>query len=111
MFLYNACVPNNLIAGVEIDLDGSGKACKLTKADFNTLSKQLNADKNADIRQALIETNGLPNYDVVAAMSESNDDASLSRRDRAMLSIQLLSRSTANALRKLFSQKEKQAAW
>ena len=79
------------------------------KSDFIALQKQLNAEKNGDIRKKLEETNGLPNLRLIGEDEESVDG--LSRRDSTLPSIELLSRPTANALRQLFDHKEKQAAW
>ena len=65
--------------------------------------------------------NGLPNLSLLTTKHndanvqklelEDKDQKTTYRRDMILPSIQLLSRATANALRQLFDQKEKQAAW
>ena len=94
---------------MEIEKEESGKPCRLNKADFVALQKQVNADKNIEIRQKLEETNGLPNLSLIT--EGNSEQIGPSRRDSILPSIELLSRSTANALRQLFDHKEKQAAW
>ena len=110
-----------LYSGVEIDTDGTKIGCKLNRADFISLSKQLNIEKNREIKQKLGDMNGLPNLGLITAKHndanvqklelEDKDQKTTYRRDMILPSIQLLSRATANALRQLFDQKEKQAAW
>ena len=79
------------------------------KSDFIALQKQLNAEKNGDVRKKLEGTNGLPNLRLIGESQELLDGPS--RRDSTLPSIELLSRPTANALCQLFDHKEKQAAW
>ena len=66
-------------------------------------------EKNSEIRKKLEDSCGLPNLRLVN--EEQNQPDPISRRESVLPSIQLLSRSTANAMRQLFDQKEKQAAW
>ena len=95
---------------MEIDQEEtSGKPCRLNKADFVALLKQVNADKNIEIKKKLEKTNALPNLWLIT--ESIKEETCLSRRDTIMPSIELLSRSTANVLRQLYDHKEKQAAW
>ena len=81
----------------------------MTKADFVNLNKQLKMDKNADLRQKLEDGNGLP--DLSLAIAPQDGDIEGTHKEQINPSIQLLSRSTANAMGQLFTNKEKQAAW
>ena len=74
-----------------------------------SLQKQLNLEKNSEIRKKLEDSCGLPNLRLLN--EDQKEDDTSSRRESVLSSVQLLSRSTANAMRQLFDQKEKQAAW
>ena len=97
------------MTGIEIAQEGSEQYCRLTKADFINLKKQLSMDKNADLRQKLEDGNGLP--DLSLAIAPQDVDLEGTHKEQTKPSIQLLSRSTANAMGQLFENKEKQAAW
>ena len=73
------------------------------------MQKHINMEKNSEIRKNLEDSCGLPNLRLVN--EGQNEQDVINRRDTVLPSIQLLSRSTANAMRQLFDQKEKQAAW
>ena len=99
----------NFEIGIEIEQTGSNRNCRLGRADFVSLQKQLNLEKNAEIKRKLEESGGLPDLSLLN-IGETEMDV-ISRQDSISSSIQFLSRSTANAMRQLFDQKEKQASW
>ena len=95
--------------GIEIEQAGSNRNCRLGRADFISLQKQLNLEKNSEIKKKLEDSSGLPDLNLLKN-GETEIDI-MSRQDSISSSIQFLSRSTANAMRQLFDQKEKQASW
>ena len=97
------------LTGIEISQEGNEQYCRLTKADFINLKKQLNMDKNADLRQKLEDSNGL--LDLSLAITHQDTGIEGTHKEKTKPSIQLLSRSTANAMGQMFEHKEKQAAW
>ena len=97
------------MTGIEITEEGSELYCRLNKADFINLKKQLNMDKNAHLRQKLEDGNGLPDLSLAIAPQDADNEGTY--KEQIKPSIQLLSRSTANAMGQLFENKEKQAAW
>ena len=99
-----------IVSGIEITQEGTEQHCRLTKADFVNLNKQLKMDKNADLRQKLEDGNGLPDLSLAVAPQDTGIEGT-THMEQAMPSLQLLSRSTANAMGQLFEYKEKQAAW
>ena len=66
-------------------------------------------DKNADLRQKLEDGNGLPDLSLAVAPQDFGIEGT--HMEQTMPSLQLLSRSSANAMGQLFEHKEKQAAW
>ena len=98
-----------LVTGIEIEQPGGSKNCRLGKADFVALEKQLNLEKNKEIKRKLEDSCSIP---ILSLLNEEQSEAYvISRRESVLPSLHLLSRSTANAMRQLFDQKEKQAAW
>ena len=98
-----------IVSGIEITQEGTEQHCRLTKADFINLNKQLKMDKNTDLRQKLEDGNGLPDLSLAVAPQDTGIEGT--HMEQTMPSLQLLSRSTANAMGQLFEYKEKQAAW
>ena len=98
-----------IISGIEITQESTEQYCRLTKADFVNLNKQLKMDKNADLRQKLEDGNGLPDLSLAVAPQDTGIEGT--HMEQTMPSLQLLSRSSANAMGQLFEHKEKQAAW